>query len=278
MTVVAWHPDELLDKQKRGRLYENERKKLDAHLAGCAACRVEALAMEDFALELDADDDERASGSLSRLVHVAVAEQTPARRRRKLVPVVTAAIALLAASSAAALYTGTKAPERAAPALDAVTLDMERHAATWNQEPKAPAPKEERTEEATPAPAAPSAAALFASANEARRAGRTREALRLYRDLERRHPESPEAKLSHAIVGRMLIDEDPKAALGEFDRYLGEGKGTLSEEALVGRALSLQKLGRQAEERAAWEALLRTYPNSIHAARARARLAALGGG
>jgi tetratricopeptide (TPR) repeat protein len=182
----------------------------------------------------------------------------------------------LAASSAAALYAGKKTPERATPALDAIAEGMERQ--TWNQKPKTEARKEAPPEEATPAPTAPNAAALFASANEARRTGRTREALRMYRELERRYPDSPEAKLSHAIVGRMLLDEDPNAALGEFDRYLGEGKGTLSEEALVGRALSLQKLGRDAEERAAWEALLRTYPNSIHAARARARLAALGGG
>src|SRR4030095_10660429 len=103
--------------------------------------------------------------------------------------------------------------------------------------------------------AAPSAAALFASANQARRAGHRGEALRLYRELERRYPDSPEAKLSHAIVGRMLLDgDDPGAALGEFDRYLGQSDASLSEEALVGRALALQKLGRKAEERAAWQA------------------------
>jgi tetratricopeptide (TPR) repeat protein len=120
------------------------------------------------------------------------------------------------------------------------------------------------------------AAALFAAANQARRRGAHAEALRLYRELQRHHPSSPEAKLSHATMGKLMLDEgDSRAARDAIDRYLENKGGSLSEEALIGRALALQKLGRDAEERAAWQALLRAHPSSLHVPRARARLAEL---
>ena len=53
-------------------------------------------------------------------------------------------------------------------------------------------------------------------------------------------------------------------------RYLNDG--TLAEEARVGRALALQKLGRRAEEREAWTQLLLRHPHSVQEERARARL------
>jgi hypothetical protein len=76
---------------------------------------------------------------------------------------------------------------------------------------------------------------------------------------------------------------DPAAALAQFDAYLHQARyDTLREEALVGRGMALQQLGRAradsataTEERRAWEALLAAYPRSTFAARARARLEAL---
>jgi tetratricopeptide (TPR) repeat protein len=277
MTVVEWHPDELFDKQKAGSLSQAESRQLDEHLAECAACRIERQAVDDFALELQQVEHT----SLSRMVSAAVAERTPRpHRRRKLAPIVLAALALLATASAAALYRSAQhepAPLMAPafhPVLDSV-LDSVN---SVKAEPTAaPSARVEADAPAAPsASAAPPASELFAAANQARRRGQRDEALRLYRELARRYPDSPEAQLSNATVGRMLLDGDnPQAALDAFDRYLAQG-GNLSEEALVGRALALQKLGRQAEERAAWEALLRAHPSSIHAARARARLAAPG--
>ena len=77
------------------------------------------------------------------------------------------------------------------------------------------------------------------------------------------------------LLGRLLLDrgEDPSQALALFTRYLDASpNGTLAEEARLGRALSLQRLGRPAEERQAWQQLLSAHPNSIHAERAKKRL------
>jgi hypothetical protein len=71
-----------------------------------------------------------------------------------------------------------------------------------------------------------------------------------------------------------LDDGDAGRALSAFDGYLATGAGSLREEAMVGRARALERLGRSAEEHAAWAALLERFPQTIHAERARGRLAA----
>lgn len=118
---------------------------------------------------------------------------------------------------------------------------------------------------------------MFASANDERQRGAYNQAIRLYRDLLQQFPQSAEATAAHAIVGRLLLDRgDPSGALVQFDEYLRSGMTTLGEEAGVGRALALQRLGRSSEEAEAWSTLLSTYPQSVHASRARSRLAVLG--
>lgn len=120
------------------------------------------------------------------------------------------------------------------------------------------------------------AGSLFAHAGEARRSGDYNRAVTLYRDLATRFPASHEATAGQAVVAQILLDRgDAPAALGHFDAYLARG-GALGEDALAGRALALQRLGRRNEEAQAWSALLAAYPNSVHAARARAQLAILG--
>lgn len=121
----------------------------------------------------------------------------------------------------------------------------------------------------------PSAEELLARANEARRRGELRGAARLYRVLQRTYPSSREAAVSRVTLGRLLLDGlgEASAALPEFDRYLAAHPGgVLAEEARVGRALALGRLGREAEERAAWRDLLAHHPDSLHADRARSRL------
>jgi len=129
-------------------------------------------------------------------------------------------------------------------------------------------------EEVRPPPPPATAASLLSNANEARKRGAYDEALRDYDDLSQRFPGSPEATLALAISGRLLLDRgDATYALRRFDAYLASGSGALREEAMLGRALALQRLGRAGEEAAAWRALLDAFPRSVHAARARARLA-----
>jgi len=130
--------------------------------------------------------------------------------------------------------------------------------------------------EPTPPPA--SAATLFAEAGDARQRGAYDDAVRLYGDLARRFPQSAEALNAHAILARLLLDRgDAAGALVHFDAYLASGARSLREESMVGRALALERLGRASDEAAAWNALLDAYPQSVHAARARTRIAALGG-
>ena len=78
------------------------------------------------------------------------------------------------------------------------------------------------------------------------------------------------------LLGRISLDRlaNPAAALTEFNEYLAHGHGSLREDALIGRALALGRLRRSAEERSGWEVLLREYPDSMYAEKAREKLSA----
>jgi len=131
-----------------------------------------------------------------------------------------------------------------------------------------------------PVHASPAAAAtvigpaeLFDQANDARRRGDYGRVLDLDGQLEHRYPTSREAQVSRQIVGRLLLDRgDPTGALARFDSYLAAGAGDLAEEAMVGRATALDRLGRSDEATRAWSAVAAAFPDSPYAARARARL------
>jgi len=141
------------------------------------------------------------------------------------------------------------------------------------------APDEEHTERERPAPPPHTrhsppftAAALFERARELDNEGKVDAALSVHLKLQRLYPHTAEAGLSFALVGRLLLDRNrPAAALVQFDRYLARG-GAADEEALAGRAVSLERLGRLREEKIAWRALLERHPGSVYADRARARL------
>lgn len=125
---------------------------------------------------------------------------------------------------------------------------------------------------AEPAPER-TASSLFADATDARRRGDRAAAMRLYSDLLNKHPNAAEANATRLALGRLSLDNgDSGRALVLFDQYLGSGEGTLREEAMAGRARALQNLGRETEERAAWNTLLQSYPQTIHRERAMARL------
>lgn len=123
--------------------------------------------------------------------------------------------------------------------------------------------------------APPNAGQLFSMANAARRAGRQAEAMRLFSDLQRSHPGSPEARLSHVSLGRLMLTRGQASeALSQFESYL-RGGGPLEEEALLGKAHALSALGQTTRERATYESLLHRFPQSVYAGEARGRLGSL---
>jgi tetratricopeptide (TPR) repeat protein len=116
------------------------------------------------------------------------------------------------------------------------------------------------------------AAALFARARELGHEGKVDAALAAHFRLQRLYPATDEAGLSFALAGRLLLDRHrPSEALVQFDRHLARG-GAAEEEALAGRAASLEQLGRHREEETAWGLLLERHPGSVYADRARGRL------
>jgi TolA-binding protein len=228
-------------------------------------------------------------GLVGRAVEKAMAHATIDQRTAVALPLrwrrgtLLAAAALIVTSSALALIEHShKTPSERAAANGLVAVSSPTAAPSAIPPPPVIAPSIETPSETSSAPSlesspAPDAAELFSQANEARRHGDVPTALRRYAVLQRRFPHSPEAALSRVALGRLYLDRlrDPARALAQFDGYLSAGSDELREEALVGRAIALQRLGRTDDERDAWRALLQAYPSSLSADRAKERLGEL---
>ncbi|MCL2450634.1 MAG: zf-HC2 domain-containing protein [Polyangiaceae bacterium] len=290
---------DLVLRERRGALSRDERIRLDAHLSTCASCRFERRVGADFdavGVVRPGDDrlDAQLAGAVARRLAGARGERARAPRRAALV----ASVLLVAAGAAAStawvrrerpqpapapavtvaapaaveMAQASHRPETASPAIDALSRD-----------PGAPSPPAASFPRAAmarvqPPPASPpageGAASLFESANAARRRNRFTEALSLYDELQRRYPASTEAHVSHVSLGRMLLERGLWAdAVRQLDLYLAAG-GTLSPEALFGKARALDALGQQGDATAAWQKLLGGYPDSVYAPQARKRLSA----
>jgi Putative zinc-finger len=326
VSSVDLHPEDLLDRARRGEATTDERQRLRAHLADCAACRFEHVLADDCARAAappgSAAEDAEVLARVRRGATRAVRERSAARgmggrgwRRRRAAPLVFAAAALLLfAATFAAATTVVRRVWRRGPEIEAlehaskpvrsrhklaatpagvgaaqagqeigqadapVVSDDSAHVNEVPQAPKpvaSPTPRRARTVAVADAE---TPGDLFARANAARRLGKTREASRLYRELEHEFPGSSEELVSRVTLGRWMLDRlnDPAGALARFDSYLANPVHTaLREEALIGRALALGRLGRQSEERGAWTAFLAAFPGSVYAERARGRLETL---
>jgi TolA-binding protein len=310
VTTIDLHPEEMLDAARRGTLGAAAAEDLRAHLDRCAACRLSLTLPDDLHAEAavtSADDALLAGivrGALSSTVYEPrVAVERPRRVRVGGAWGVAAAFAvLLVGGGGAAVWSmgGTTyvrklvpeilqlrhrapaperpaaaAPVRAVAAPEVVPVAPSPTLAP-DIAPPAPPPHLPRLHVPLPPPRA-SADELFADANRARRAGDVPLALHRYAELRRSFPGSREEITSRVVVGDLLLAEGPtREALASFDSYLATSpNGTLAEEALVGRASALMRLGRRDEERGAWTRLLREHPDSVQTERARRRLAEL---
>ncbi|HET9957957.1 MAG TPA: hypothetical protein VFQ61_25845 [Polyangiaceae bacterium] len=303
MTARESHPEGLIDRARRGAATEPELCALAEHLALCPSCRFES------ALRSDADraglprvSDELLIARLRRsTTRALVARGARPRRahRARAVWLVAAALCVGSASLAGVLgyrvvSRASSAPPMASPG--AVEKNPPRFAgrSALPSSSSLPAPADVEvvapveaavpvgsipsTASSGPPPAKRSAAELFAEANRARRAGDIAQAARGYRELTQRFPASSEAAVARVSFGRLLLDRlgNAKGALAEFEGYLNNaGHRALREEALIGRAVALGRLGRVKDERTAWQTLLRSFPSSTYATRAGARLGEL---
>jgi TolA-binding protein len=314
MMAPDLHPEELLDGAAAGTLSPDEQTRLDGHLAACPACRFELKARADFAaLPMPAMAvDELVTRALAGMPSASIANQAqvpPARRRRFSPGVLAAAVMFLGAASFAAVGAGLVRPIAVLLGIakpEAITPPVPPPAPVIHQRisPKpsveAPPPPEEAVveppsqpplvvapslapkhiEKLSPPPAPPepvvTAQELFKLATQARSEGRRLDAEQTYRELTTRFPQSAEANVAHAVMGRLLLDLGrPADALVELDAALASGDGSLREDALANRALAFDAQADDAKAAAAWSQLLSEFPASIHAKRAKERLEAL---
>jgi hypothetical protein len=302
MTRFDLHPEDLLERERRGTANAAELARLTQHVAACSVCRVERALVAQATLDAAPRRDEQLLvARLKRSLAARLAVPTHRHSKRNgaflAVALVAATVASAAAAATFVIVRGAAAPQASVattPSLRPLPADPPRRSEPVMREPRAtvadesnatePSGKQVEPQVARSAPRAAvepaSASELFSRANQARRDGKATEAVRLYRALQERFSGTGEELVSRVTLGRLLLDRlgDSRGALVQFNSYLASpGGGVLREEAMVGRALSLGRMGRAAEERAAWQALLDTFPKSTQRKRAQARLVELGG-
>ena len=316
MSVADLHPEDLIERDATGKLTEAERIRLLSHLARCATCRLERQLRVDFADDLQAEEVPEALVGLSAR-QGKLSAPIPFQRRRWSLPRARTAWLLAAATlligGVAASATGVtrriwspqvEVASAEFPAVSEAKKAKTARGARHAEAPVQPAPVDEaKTPPVESAPVVTSAplpqpipepvaiairppprpsemgpADLLAAEGDARRQGDYERVVSLHRQLLSRYAGSREAQVSRATVGRLLLDRgNPADALTSFDAYLGAGAGSLEEEALVGRATALERLGRRDEAARAWGDVLAAFPEGPYAAHARTRLGGVSG-
>jgi TolA-binding protein len=310
MRGVDLHPEELIEREVRGELSPAEHERLQTHLEVCAVCRFELATRRDVQSEVDEAEEVDVQRLLSTVLTPELARPSrPTGRRRARAPralLLAAALLTVASVAGAAGWTELRSKLSHRGHTVETQIDGPRTTSPILAPPPAPAPVPAPAPPPLPDPVPPPAPApdpvlahapvltpapvlapatvapaadasdLFDHANQARHAGDRAGALQGYRALLSRYPSSPEAHPALAALGKLLLDGgDAGGALRCFDDYLRAG-GPLRQDVMADRALALQRLGRPSDEAAAWSALLESYPASVHAERARRRLAELG--
>lgn len=303
MTTLC--PEDLLGLRRAGQLGAADARLLDEHLLSCAHCALDESLHESFA---DAGPAQAGDEALiARAVNRTLATRRGLHGRRSwsLAAGIAAALVMAAGLASAAAWLHGRARIRAPhPGAETVSAPAARPStpappatatvavpglappelATIPMEQPRAATVRPRTHrrsvvsEDPPAAPAPDGVldlkALFAAANEARRAGELDRAGALYTELQRRFPDSREAQLSLVSYGRILLDRGRAAeALAQFERHIRAASGgVLAAEAFYGQARALTSLHREAEARQCWADLLARFPDSIYADVARSHL------
>ena len=135
-----------------------------------------------------------------------------------------------------------------------------------------PTPPPKLEEQRAPDREARTAADLMRDANQARLAGRAREAAQHYDTLRKQHPGDARAGLAAFELARLRLHSlgDAAGALEAFDFALQRGKGFFAEDAEAGRVEALSRLGNMQACRDARRSFLRRFPKSPQRPRVRA--------
>jgi len=298
------HPEAALDMVLDGILPAEQQVDLKAHLSVCVACAAHVSAASRARQTLvEQPWDEHLDRQAVEQAMTRLFPSRPARFRLRLalrLEIALAGLLLVGGVAAAALWRADRSGSvpassepassvpytRASGALRPTALstspgakreiDLDTHLAEPGLVDNSTAlPGETPAQRA--ARAHPSAALLFAQAVSLRKEGRVDASITAHLRLQRLYPAARETRLSFALVGRLLLERGAsEQALAQFNLYLAR-PGDVEEEALVGRATALAKLGRSTAEAAAWREVLDHHPGSIYATRARKRLAELAG-
>jgi len=297
-------PEDLSARARRGTLGADEQAALESALEASATLRAAHLVGRDFddARRVLAGDDELVQRACAKVLEPPGGGRVA---RRGLMKIPAVAVLLLASAAAAtstwlvvreasvgrwpqaaarASATSTRNPSDArapARALDSDTVpppELLPNGAPSESARRAEAPRPTTLAPSSSAgPTAPaevrSAATLFRDANAARRAGDLGTAKALYAELQASFGHAREARVSHVSLGKLLLASGmSRDAERQFRLYLTTGGGDLAEEAMVGRAEALARLGQTEEERGIWQELVRSRPSSVYAERARKRI------
>jgi TolA-binding protein len=289
---------DLSARARRYRLSPAEQVRLDKHLSVCASCRREQQIGADFdaITGLKPGDDKRIAELTNRTVERFNKRAQLRRRPRSLSIAAALACALVSAGAGASVVwhmqkqtrpvvrPESHTPERqatperplhAVPPTETADVPLASPTAVLvPPHPKAFWPVHPAVSQSAPPPAetaSEAASSLFANANLERRQAHSAAAIALYDELQRRHPGSEEAHVSHVSLGRLLLEGGACSdALSQFDRYLtASPDGLLAPEALFGKAQALHALGRRDDERTTWTRLLTQFADSVYATQAR---------